>query len=100
MHLSLHRLKLYCKTMGGLLKQHCPTIGQLDSRTPHRLIIGLLRQSTALQLDCLEQHCLTIGQLDKAQFDHLTVEQPLGSLTQHSLFIGLLDTALSNHWTV
>ena len=42
MHLSLHSFKLCFKTFDGLLTQHCPTIGQLDSRTPRCLTIGLL----------------------------------------------------------
>ena len=103
--------------------QHCPIIGQLDSRTPCCSTIGLL--DTAWLLDCLKQHCPTIGPLDKAQSDDFAVEysagQPSDSLTQHwlttrlldtgsvwpldrwkkySLTIGLLDTQLTSHRTV
>ena len=83
MHLSLHRLNLYFKTRDGLLTQHSPTIGQVDSRT--------LR-------------CLTIGLLDTAVLNNWTVwngtVRPLDSWTKLSLTIGQLNTQLASHWTV
>ena len=103
MHLSLYRLKFYCKTMDELLDTALSNHGQLDSRTPCSLTIGLLTtallnhwtiwNSTVWPLDSWTKHSPTICKLN-------TGGQPSASFTQHSLTIGVLDTALSNHWTV
>ena len=88
MQSSLHRVTLYFKTMEGMLTQHCPPIGQLDSRTPRCLTIGLL--DTALS---------TIGLFGTALSVH-SADKPLNSWTQHRPTIVMFDTTLSKYWTV